>query len=104
MRPLNDLSRVWDTPSWRVTLLLRVVGEEMHHPVGPPPARHAELTATVGRYDQVTADPAVEVEVDESAATWAVPCPVPVVGSGQSSDAARSPGSAAAVVCVPDRA
>jgi hypothetical protein len=70
----------------------------MHHPFGPPPARHAEPTAAIGRYDQVTADLAVEVEVVESAATGAVPCPVPVVGAGHSSYAAGSLGSAAAVV------
>jgi hypothetical protein len=74
--------------------------EELNDPVGSPAARHAEVTATIGRFGQVAAKVAVEVEIDESAATGAVACPVPMVGAGHSSHAARSLLHAAVVVQV----
>ena len=63
----------------------RVDREELHDTIRPPAACHAEVTATIGRYSQVTAEVAVAVEVDESAATGAVACPVPMIGFGHSS-------------------
>ncbi len=51
--------------------------------IGPPAARHTEVTP-IERDCQVTAEVAVAVEVNESAATGAVACPVPMVGADHS--------------------
>ena len=82
----------------------RLDREELHDPVGPSAARRAEVSATIGHGDQVTAEVAVAVEVDESAAGGAVACPVPMVGAGHSSYAARNLPPFAVFVWVPNRA
>jgi hypothetical protein len=75
----------------RVALLRGWVdGEELHDPVGRPEAGHAETAATVRLEGEVTAVLAVAVEVDESAATRALACPVSVVVADHCSSAARS--------------
>ena len=78
--------------------------EGLHDPVGSPAARHAEVMATIGRYGEVTAEVAVAVEVDESAAAGAVVCPVPMVGAGHALYAARNLPPSAVFVWVPNRA
>jgi hypothetical protein len=52
--------------------------------MGPPAARKAEVAAPVGLDGQVTAEAALAVEIDEAAATGAVGCAVPMVGTGHS--------------------
>ena len=73
--------------------------EELHDPTGPSSACRAETTTTVERVAQVTSEAPFAGELDHSTAKGAVAYPVPMVGAGHASDAARRMSPAEMIVC-----